>query len=161
MNQTVSSWVWSRTHRAPGRIVDVDELWGQRRYRVWLPSLNAVLLHRPEEVTGLDEGDNAGASSHAVEKVKFAAVIGRILDLLNDDKTPLSGRCCGGSTTPPDKGLAQGARPPGAGAVSPRRRGRTRQDDRDRSYHSRTETARTREACLDRFAKRAHPAVAH
>jgi hypothetical protein len=30
--------------------VDVDELWGQRRYRVWLPSLNAVLLHREEEI---------------------------------------------------------------------------------------------------------------
>lgn len=81
-----STWIWSQTQRAPGQIIDVDELWGQTRYRVWLPSLNTVLLHRPEEVSELDEGAGDGASSHAVEKVKFAVVIGRILDLLNDDK---------------------------------------------------------------------------
>ncbi len=79
-----NSWIWSRTHRAPGRIIDVDELWGQRRYRVWIPLLNTILLHRGEEITtevvGTDQGENASS------RVKFAAVAGRVIDLLNDDK---------------------------------------------------------------------------
>ncbi len=76
-------WIWSCTHRVPGKIVEVDELWGQRRYRVWLPSLNTVLLHREEEIGA---GDDATGSEHAGSRAKFAAVAGRILDLLNDDK---------------------------------------------------------------------------
>lgn len=76
-------WIWSRTHRAPGRIVDVDELWAQRRYRVWLPSLNAVLLHREEEIA-LD--DQTSGMEHGGSRVKFAAVAGKVLNLLNDDK---------------------------------------------------------------------------
>lgn len=84
MNDVVpNSWIWSRTHRAPGRIVDVDELWGQRRYRVWLPSLNAVLLHREEEI---GEPEQSVGVENAGWRVKFAAVAGRVLDLLNDDK---------------------------------------------------------------------------
>lgn len=82
-NLSSNSWIWSRTHRAPGRIVDVDELWGQRRYRVWLPSLNAVLLHREEEI---GEPEQSVGVEHAGLRVKFAAVAGRVLDLLNDDK---------------------------------------------------------------------------
>ena len=79
-----STWIWSRPHRAPGRIVDIDELWGQRRYRVWLPSLNSVLLHREEEIA--TEGEEEGRDNHAASRAKFAAVAGRVLDLLNDDK---------------------------------------------------------------------------
>lgn len=78
-----NQWVWSRSHRVPGRIVDSDELWGHRRYRVWLPSLNTVLLHREEEIEA--EGETANGE-HAGSRVKFAAVAGRVLDLLNDDK---------------------------------------------------------------------------
>ncbi len=80
------SWIFSRTHRAPGQIIDVDDLWGQTRYRVWLPSLSTVLLHRPEEVEVLGEVENSATDSRAVEKAKFAAVTGKVLDLLNDDK---------------------------------------------------------------------------
>ena len=79
------TWLWSVPHQAAGLIVDQEELWGQLRYRVWLPSLNTVLLHRPEELSsGSTEGtvDNVGAASRA----KFAAVAGRLVDLLNDDK---------------------------------------------------------------------------
>ena len=79
------TWLWSVPHQAAGLIVDQEELWGQLRYRVWLPSLNTVLLHRPEELSsGSTEGtvDHVGAASRA----KFAAVAGRLVDLLNDDK---------------------------------------------------------------------------
>ena len=78
-------WLWSLPHQAAGQVVDREELWGQPRYRVWLPSLNTVLLHRPEELSaGSTEGavDNNGAANRA----KFAAVAGRLVDLLNDDK---------------------------------------------------------------------------
>ncbi len=60
----------------------MDELWGQRRYRVWLPSLNAVLLHRQEEIGG-QSSRRAWSTRNGV---KFAAVAGRVLDLLNDNK---------------------------------------------------------------------------
>jgi superfamily II DNA or RNA helicase len=76
-------WIWSRIHSMPGKIVEIDELWGQRRYRVWLPSLSSVLLHREEEL----ELERASlADIHAGVRAKFAAVAGRVLDLLNDDK---------------------------------------------------------------------------
>ena len=79
------TWLWSVPHQAAGLIIDQEELWGQLRYRVWLPSLNTVLLHRPEELSsGSTEGvlDSGGAAGRA----KFAAVAGRLVDLLNDDK---------------------------------------------------------------------------
>ncbi len=79
-----AAWIWSRTQRAPGKIVEVDELWGQQRYRVWLPSLNTVLLHREEEISF--NGLEPGAGSTAGSREKFAAVAGRLVDLLNDDK---------------------------------------------------------------------------
>lgn len=80
---TANTWIWSRTHGAPGKVVEVDELWGQRRYRVWLPSLNAVLLHREEEI---GDPEQAAGIEHGGPRVKFAAVAGRLLDLLNEDK---------------------------------------------------------------------------
>ncbi len=83
VHSSPNSWIWSRKHRATGRIVDVDELWGQRRYRVWLPSLNAVLLHREEEI---GEEEQTTSVEHAGSRAKFAAVTGRVLDLLNDNK---------------------------------------------------------------------------
>ena len=50
-------WIWSLPHQAAGLVVDVEELWGQQRYRIWMPSLNTVLLHRPEELSsGSTEG---------------------------------------------------------------------------------------------------------
>lgn len=79
----VGQWIWSRIQSMPGKIVDIDDLWGQRRYRVWLPSLNSVLLHREEE---LELESATLADVHAGARVKFAAVAGRVLDLLNDDK---------------------------------------------------------------------------
>lgn len=78
------SWIWSLTHRAPGRIIDVDELWGQKRYRVWVPSLNTVLLHREEEISPAGASTDEGSDSSS--RIKFAAVAGRVIDLLNDDK---------------------------------------------------------------------------
>ena len=83
-SNTERSWIWSRTHHAPGRIIEVDELWGQQRFRVWIPSLNSVILHRPEEIDTTDT--TTRADSDAGARVKFAAVVGRVLDLLNDDK---------------------------------------------------------------------------
>ncbi|MGB0155509.1 MAG: DEAD/DEAH box helicase [Verrucomicrobiales bacterium] len=83
---TQGSWIYSRTHRAPGQVIDVDELWGQTRYRVWLPALNTVLLHRPEELDVLGDNGDSHIDSRAVVKAKFAVVAGKVLDLLNDDK---------------------------------------------------------------------------
>jgi superfamily II DNA or RNA helicase len=79
------AWIWSRSHGASGQILEADELWGQQRYRVWFPSLNTVLLQRPEELLHHHEspkGELTGAGS----KVRFAAIAGRVIELLNDDK---------------------------------------------------------------------------
>ena len=81
-NNTVGSWIWSGTHHAAGQIIEADELWGQSRYRVWFPSLNTVLLQRPDEISpDAEETPTADAS-----RIQFAAVAGRVLDLLSDDK---------------------------------------------------------------------------
>jgi superfamily II DNA or RNA helicase len=77
-----TSWIWSRTHHAAGQIIEADELWGQARYRVWFPSMNTVLLQRPDEISpDAEETPTADAS-----RIQFAAVAGRVLDLLSDDK---------------------------------------------------------------------------
>lgn len=80
------SWIFSRTHHATGQVIDVDELWGETRYRVWLPSLNTVLLHRADEIA-TEGGQTAAIDGEGVGlRAKFAAVAGRVLDLLNDEK---------------------------------------------------------------------------
>ena len=82
MDFSSGDWVWSVTHQAPGKIIEIDELWGQARYRVWLPSLNTVLLHGANELQkGAPKDGNFNAS-----RVKFAAVAGRLLGLLHDNK---------------------------------------------------------------------------
>ena len=83
--QQIGSWIWSRSHHASGQIFEVDELWGQQRYRVWFPSLNTVLLQRPEELFPHDESQRGNATGSSA-KIRFAAIAGRVIDLLNDDK---------------------------------------------------------------------------
>jgi len=77
-----SSWIWSNTHKAAGQILECENLWGQKRYRVWFPSLNTVLLQRPDEI----EEQKETAETAKASLVQFAATAGRLLDLLNDDK---------------------------------------------------------------------------
>ena len=77
-----SSWIWSNTHKTAGQILECEDLWGQKRYRVWFPSLNTVLLQRPEEIE--DRKDTAETAKASL--VQFASTAGRLLDLLSDDK---------------------------------------------------------------------------
>jgi hypothetical protein len=76
------SWIWSNTHKAAGQILKCEDLWGQKRYRVWFPSLNTVLLQRPDEI----EDRKETAETAKASLVQFAATAGRLLDLLSDDK---------------------------------------------------------------------------
>ena len=77
-----SSWIWSNTYKAAGQILECENLWGQKRYRVWFPSLNTVLLQRPDEIENREETAETAKAS----LVQFAATAGRLLDLLSDDK---------------------------------------------------------------------------
>lgn len=75
-------WVWSLTQHAPGKIVETDNLWGQVRHRLWLPSLNSVILHGPHELCRDTPKQAEGNSS----RVKFATVAGKVLGLMHDEK---------------------------------------------------------------------------
>ena len=78
-------WVWSLLHKARGRIVEVEELWGQIRYRVWLPSLEAVVFHHAKD---LQENAPLAANGNdlSAKALRFAAVAGRVSELRHDEK---------------------------------------------------------------------------
>ena len=80
----VGDWIWSKTHESHGKIVEADELWGQLRYHVWLPSLQTVTLHQSSEID--DSWESPDQESDQGQLAKLAAVNGRLIHLLNDDK---------------------------------------------------------------------------
>ena len=44
MECRVGDWVWSKHHGETGQVVAVEELWGLRTLRLWLPTSNAKQL---------------------------------------------------------------------------------------------------------------------
>jgi hypothetical protein len=80
------TWIWSKTKQSRGKVVEVAELWGTTQLRIWLPKENVVLVHSPDEVDLIADqsgGDGFGATEG---DVRFAAVLGKVASLINDDK---------------------------------------------------------------------------
>ena len=80
------TWVWSKAKQSRGKVIEVAELWGTTQLRIWLPKENVVLVHSPDEVDLIadqSEGDDFGATEG---DVRFAAVLGKVASLINDDK---------------------------------------------------------------------------
>lgn len=80
------AWVWSKSRRASGKIIEVTELWGITQVRLWFPKDDVVLLHRLEEVeTGVAHLPNRVASISEAQ-IRYAAVLGKVASLVNDEK---------------------------------------------------------------------------
>ena len=50
----VGTWCWYVRHAAPCRIVDRQDMWGETAYRVWLPTKDAVVRARSQDLAALD-----------------------------------------------------------------------------------------------------------
>lgn len=79
------SWVWSHSQRQRAKVIEVIELWGQFRYRLWFPHNDQVLVHTAEDLRSLDESENAKTLLKAHD-VRFAATLGKVAGLVNEDK---------------------------------------------------------------------------
>jgi hypothetical protein len=47
-------WAWSTEHEAICRVIDVQTAWDHTLYRVWLPTQDAVVRVRADQLTALD-----------------------------------------------------------------------------------------------------------
>ncbi len=82
----IGKWVWSRTHRTHGQIVEVTELWGSRCCRVWLPDSDAVVLLPEADLRQIDS-DGLGALDLEKEqaRIRYILTACRLMNLMTDD----------------------------------------------------------------------------
>src|SRR5690606_23739754 len=66
-------------HGAPCRVVDVQEIWGETAYRVWLPGKDAVVRARSCDLSPLD------AVQPTVNQILHTAAAAKLLDALEDN----------------------------------------------------------------------------
>ncbi|HCZ14605.1 MAG TPA: helicase, partial [Candidatus Accumulibacter sp.] len=79
MEWTIGGWCWHSRYASPCRIVDRQNVWGELSYRVWLPTRDAVVRVRHDELVGLD------AVRPTVEQILYTAVAAKLLDALEDN----------------------------------------------------------------------------
>ena len=76
---SVADWCWHARQALPGRVVDRQKLWGEMVYRIWLPTRDAVVRARPEDLTGLS------SVQPTVEQILHTTAAARLLDALEDN----------------------------------------------------------------------------
>ena len=81
MTWAIGAWLWHSDSQALCQIVDVQPLWGQTSYRVWLPNPDTVVrvpAHRLEPL----------AAYHACalpQHLTYVAAAARVADALTQD----------------------------------------------------------------------------
>src|SRR5215475_9329175 len=81
MTWAIGDWLWHSDSQTPCQIVDIQPLWGQTSYRVWLPNPDTVVrvpAHRLEPLAA----HHACALPHHLTYVAAAA---RVADALTQD----------------------------------------------------------------------------
>ncbi len=73
------NWFWHVRHATPCRVVDRQSIWGGETYRVWLPTKDAVLRARADELADL------GNKSPTQEAILHAAASARLADAMEDN----------------------------------------------------------------------------
>ncbi|HRX79834.1 MAG TPA: hypothetical protein P5307_12275, partial [Pirellulaceae bacterium] len=81
MDHPIGEWVWSTQHGEVGQVVDVEDLWGVRTLRLWLPAREATVCVGASAVTAV--GDCRAPSEH---QLVFVAAAARIADALATDQ---------------------------------------------------------------------------
>lgn len=80
MECRVGDWVWSKHHGEAGQVVAVEELWGLRTLRLWLPSSDSTVRVTSETVSAV--GERPSPNEH---ELSFIAAAARIADTLSTD----------------------------------------------------------------------------
>jgi superfamily II DNA or RNA helicase len=81
MDYPIGEWVWSTQHGEVGQVVAVEELWGMRTLRLWLPAREATVRVGVDSVTAV--GECHPPSKH---QLVFVAAAARIVDALATDQ---------------------------------------------------------------------------
>ena len=55
-------WAWSLEHRQVCRVVEIQDLWGDTLYRVWVPAEDAMVRVRANQVRALAESTPSGSA---------------------------------------------------------------------------------------------------
>lgn len=72
-------WLWHVRHATPCRVLDRQSVWGGETYRVWLPTKDAVLRARADDLADL------GDKSPTQEAILHAAAAARLADAIEDN----------------------------------------------------------------------------
>jgi superfamily II DNA or RNA helicase len=79
VGHAVGAWCWHARHAAPCRVVDRQDMWGETAYRVWLPTKDAVVRARSQDLAQLD------SIQPTVEHILHTAAAAKLLDALEDN----------------------------------------------------------------------------
>jgi ERCC4-related helicase len=75
----IGDWCWHARQAAACRVVERQDVWGETTYRVWLPSKDAVVRARANELVPLS------SVQPTIEQILHAAAAAKLLDALEDD----------------------------------------------------------------------------
>lgn len=74
-------WIFSTEHHQTCQVLDVQSVWGQKVYRVWLPNENAVVRVQSDQVKTLEEATQLLDHYY----LSYIAAAGRVADILTQD----------------------------------------------------------------------------
>jgi hypothetical protein len=75
----VGDWCWHLRQRTPCRIADRQDIWGETAYRVWVPTKDAVVRARVQELGALS------GVRPSVEQILPTAAAAKLLDALEEN----------------------------------------------------------------------------
>lgn len=75
----IGDWCWHARQASPCRVVDRQNLWGERAYRIWLPNKDAVVRARAQDLTDLS------SVQPTVEQILHTTAAAKLLDALEDN----------------------------------------------------------------------------
>ena len=79
LGQSVGDWCWHVHHATACRVVERQDMWGETVYRVWLPTKEAVVRARTQDLAALK------SIQPTVEKILHTAAAAKLLDALQDN----------------------------------------------------------------------------
>lgn len=75
----IGKWCWHTRQAAQCQIIERQDIWGATVYRVWLPTKNAIVRVRSQDLAGLD------TIQPTVEHILYSAAATKLLDALEDN----------------------------------------------------------------------------
>lgn len=75
----IGDWCWHSLQSSPCRVIDRQNLWGELAYRIWLPSKDAVVRARPQDLA------NLSSVQPTVEQILHTTAAAKLLDALEDN----------------------------------------------------------------------------